>query len=218
MSHVAGEMMAKYKSYDYAQMVVIPVSLKRQLIPGTLEFAIHELVQRRMDTSIFDRIYRNDETGCPAYDPKILLKVILLAYSRGIISSRKIEQACRENITFMALACGMLPDHNTIADFVSSMKEEIKSIFSDILLLCAEQNLLGGTHFSLDGLKLSSNAAKEWSGTFADLRQKQEKLPEKVKRLLEEHETADKAGEGSGAEERLSEPDKVHEQIKRLER
>jgi transposase len=218
MSHVAGEMMAKYKSYDYAQMVVIPVSLERQLIPGTLEFALHELVQRRMDTSIFDRIYRNDETGCPAYDPKILLKVILLAYSRGIISSRKIEQACRENITFMALACGMLPDHNTIADFVSSMKEEIKSIFSDILLLCAEQNLLGGTHFSLDGLKLSSNAAKEWSGTFADLRQKQEKLTEKVKRLLEEHETADKAGEGSGAEERLSEPDKVHEQIKRLER
>jgi transposase len=77
MSHGVGEMMATYKSDDYAQMVMIPVSLERQLIPGTLEFAIHELVQRRMDTSIFDRIYRNDETGCPAYDPKILLKVIL---------------------------------------------------------------------------------------------------------------------------------------------
>jgi transposase len=140
--------MAKYKSYDYAQMVMIPVALARQLMPGTLEFAIHELVQRRMDTSIFDRIYRNDETGCPAYDPKILLKVILFAYSRGIISSRKIEQACREHITFMALACGMLPDHSTIAAFVSSMKEEIKSIFSDILLICAEQNLFGGTHFA----------------------------------------------------------------------
>jgi transposase len=218
MSYAPGEIMAKYKSYDYAQMVMIPVSLERQLIPGTLEFAIHELVQRRMDTSIFDRLYRNDETGCPAYDPKILLKVILLAYSRGIISSRKIEQACRENITFMALACGMVPDHSTIATFVSSMKEEIKSIFSDILLICAEQNLLGGTHFSLDGLKLSSNASKEWSGTVADLRQKQAKLTEKVKRLLEEHETADKVGEVSTAEERLSEPAKVHEQIKRLER
>jgi transposase len=218
MSYAVGEMMAKYKRYDYAQLVMIPISLERPLMPGTLEFAIHELVQRRMDTSICDRIYRNAETGCPAYDPKILLKVILLAYARGIISSRKIEQACRENIIFMAPACGMLPDHSTIAAFVSSMNEEIKSIFSDILLIWAEQNLSGGPHFSLDGLKLSSTASKEWSGRVADLRQKQEKFTEKVKRLLEEHETADKAGEGSGAEERLSEPDKVHEQIKRLER
>src|SRR6266511_4129191 len=199
-------------------MVMIPVSLEKQLMPGTLEFAIHELIQRRIDTSIFDRTYHNDETGCSAYDPKILLKVVLLAYSRGILSSRKIEQACRENITFMALACGMVPDHSTVAAFISSMKDEIQSIFSDILLICAEQDLLGGTHFSLDGLKLSSNASKEWSGMFADLRKKQEKLAEKVKRLLEQHETADKAGEASSAVERLSEQDQVHEQIKRLER
>jgi transposase len=210
--------MAKYKSYNYAQMVMIPISLEKQLMPGTLEFAIHELIQRRIDTAIFDRIYHNDETGCSAYDPKILLKVVLLAYSRGILSSRKIEQACRENITFMALACGMVPDHSTIAAFISSMKDEIQSIFSDILLICAEQDLLGGTHFSLDGLKLSSNASKEWSGTFADLRRKQEKLAAKVKSLLEQHEAADKAGEASGTGERLAEPDKVHEQIKRLER
>lgn len=83
----------------------------------------------------------NDETGCLAYDPKILLAVILFAYSRGIISSRKIEQACRENITFMALACGQVPDHSTIATFVASMKEEISALCRDILLVCAEQDL-----------------------------------------------------------------------------
>jgi transposase len=218
MAYALGEAMAKYKSYNYAQMVMVPISLEKQLMPGTLEFAVHELVQRRIDTSIFDRTYHNDETGCAAYDPKILLKVILLAYARGIISSRKIEQACRENITFMALACGMVPDHSTIAAFISSMKDEILSLFSDILLVCAEQNLLGGTHFALDGLKLSSNASKEWSGTLADLQQKQEKLAEKVKRLLAQHEIADKAGEVSSAAERRSEQEKVHEQIKRLER
>jgi hypothetical protein len=85
MSYAPGEMMAKDKTYDDAQMVMIPVALERQLMPGTLEFAIHELVQRRMDPSIFDRIYRNDETGCPADDPKILLKVILLASARGLV-------------------------------------------------------------------------------------------------------------------------------------
>src|SRR5215475_10890961 len=96
--------MARYKGYDYSQTVMIPVSFENQLLPGTLEFAIQELVERRMDTAVFGSRYKNDATGCPAYDPKILLKVILLAYARGIISSRKIEQACRENLTFMALA------------------------------------------------------------------------------------------------------------------
>jgi len=141
--------MARYKRYAYAQTAMIPVSLEKQLMPGTLEFAIHILVQRYIDTTIFESRYQNDDTGCPAYDPKVLLKVVLVAYSRGIISSRKIEQACRENSTFMALACGMVPDHSTIAAFVSSMKEEIVSLFRDILRVCAAQGLLGGTHFAL---------------------------------------------------------------------
>jgi transposase len=168
MSYALGAAMAKSKSDNEAQMVMSPVSLAKQLMPGTLEFAIHERLQRRIDTSIFARTYHHDETGCAAYDPQILRKVVLFAYSRGMLSSREIEPACRENITFMALACGLVPDHSTIVAFSSSMKAEIQSIFSDLLLICAEEDLLGGTHLSLDGLKLSSNASKEWSGTFAD--------------------------------------------------
>jgi transposase len=218
MSSTPGEAMARYRHYDYAQTVMVPVSLEKQLTPGTLEFAIHILVHRYVDTSIFESRYQNDTAGSPAYDPKVLLKVVLFAYSRGIIASRKIEQACRENITFMALACGMVPDHSTIAAFISSMKEVIVSLFRDILLVCEEQGLLGGTHFALDGLKLPSNAAKEWSGTFADLRQKQEKLEQKVKALLAEHTRADQEGETSSPAEQPSEQDKVHEQIQRIEK
>jgi transposase len=210
--------MARYKHYDYAQTVMVPVALEKQLAPGTLEFAIHILVQRYVDTSIFASSYKNDDTGCPAYDPKVLLKVVLLAYSRGIISSRKIEQACRENVTVMALACGLAPDHSTIAAFVSSVKDEILSLFRAILLVCEEQGLLGGTHFALDGLKLSSNAAKEWSGTFADLRQKKVKLEEKVKTLLAEHTRADQQGETASTAEQPSGQDKVYEQIQRGEK
>lgn len=209
--------MARYKGYDYTQTVMIPVSLDNQLLPGTLEFALQALVERRVDTSIFGRRYKNDETGCPAYDPKILLKVILFAYARGIISSRKIEQVCRENITFMALACGQVPDHSTIAAFVSSLKADIASLFRDILLVCAEQDLLGGTHFALDGVKLPSNAAKEWSGTFADLRRKQDKLEEKLQRVLAQHERADKEEGAASAPARHSEQQKVQDQLERLE-
>ena len=117
--------MARYKRYDYSQTVLLPVSLEEQLMPGTLEFAIHTLVETRMDMSRFAERFSNDATGRSAYDPKLLLKVVLLGYSRGMISSRKIERACRENVVFMALTCGQHPDHSTIAAFVAMMKEEI---------------------------------------------------------------------------------------------
>ena len=109
--------MAKYKYHDSSQSVLIPVSLEEQLMPGTFEFAIHTLVETRLDTSVFDSRYTNDETGRLAYDPKILLKGVLFGYSRGLISSRQIERACKENVTFMALSCGEQPDHSTIAAF-----------------------------------------------------------------------------------------------------
>jgi hypothetical protein len=58
--------MARYKTYDYRQRVLLPVSLEDQLMPGTLEFAIHTLVEKRLDLSIFDDKYRNDEEAVPS--------------------------------------------------------------------------------------------------------------------------------------------------------
>jgi len=199
--------MPRYKSYDYDQLLMVPVSLDQQLMPGTLEYAIHTLIEERIDTSVFDEKYSNDETGRRAYDPKVLLKIVLFAYSRGMLHSRPIERACKENITFMALACGQQPDHSTIAAFVSSMGEEqVVDLFTQVLLVCQEEGLLGGTHFSLDGLKLSSNAAKEWSGKHDDLRKKQEALERKVTESIQEHREEDKRGgdpDGGRREERI---------------
>ncbi len=215
--------MAKYKPYDYAQGVMIPVSLEEQIMPGTLEFAIHTLVETRVDMSIFDDRYNNDETGCRAYDPKILLKVVLLAYSRGLIPSRKIERACRENVTFMALSCMQFPDHSTIAAFVSSMKDEILPIYRDILLVCEEENLLGGTFFALDGCKLPSNASKQWSGTISDLEKKKEKIEKKVEQLLDQQieadkEDGDKTDGDKTDKETLSEISNREKQIEKLQK
>ena len=217
--------MAKYKHYDYKQMVMLPISLEDQLAPGTLEFAIHTLVETRMDLSLFNEKYKNDETGRLAYDPKVLLKVVLFAYSRGLTGSRRIEQACRENVVFMALSCGVKPDHSTIAAFVSAMKDQIIPLFRDVLLVCEEEGLLGGTFFALDGLKLSSNASMAWSGTHSQLLQKKERLEGKVKQLLEEHERQDKgdddpSGSGSfrssGSRERQIE--RLQKQAERIEK
>ena len=184
--------MAKYKPSNEDQMVMLPISLQDQLVPGTLEHTINRLVDENIDLSVFDERYKNDVTGAAAIHPKILLKIILLGYAKGMISSRQIERACHENILFIALSYGYAPDHSTIAAFVSSMQKEISSIFSDILTVCDELDLLGGTHFSLDGVKLSANVSKEWSGTVEELKHKRDKLQEKLKRVMEEHAQADK--------------------------
>ena len=171
-----------------------------------------------MDLSCFDDRYENDETGRLAYDPKVLLKIVLLAYSRGLVSSRKIEWACRENVTFMALSCGQCPDHSTIAAFVSSMKEEIMPLFRDVLLVCEEMGLLGGTLFALDGLRLPSNASKRWTGTRWELEGKKQRIESRVKQLFSEHTEQDKRDEGSlkgGASSGGSERQK---QIERLQK
>jgi transposase len=184
--------MAKYKPSNENQLVMLPISLQDQLVSGTLEHTINELVDKHVDLSVFDERYHNDLIGASAIHPKILLKVILLAYAKGMISSRQIERACHENIIFIALSYGHAPDHSTIAAFVSSMQNEICSIFSDILVVCEELELLGGTHFSLDGVKLSANVSKEWSGTLDELKHKRDKLQEKLKRVITEHAQADK--------------------------
>ncbi len=136
-------LMARYKPNEFAHNLLIPISLQEQLMPGSLEYTICTLVDERVDMSLFDEKYCNDEKGRRAYAPRILLKVVLLGYSRGLTSSRKIEQACRENVVFMALSCGQYPDHSTIATFLSSMKEEILPLFRDVLLVCEEMELLG---------------------------------------------------------------------------
>jgi len=195
--HVTGfykteEPMAKFKSCNEDQLVMLPISLQDQLVPGTLEHTISTLVDQHIDLSVFDARYNNDAIGAAAIHPKILLKVILLAYAKGMISSRHIERACHENILFMALSYNNAPDHSTIASFISSMQSEISSIFSNILVVCEELELLGGTHFSLDGVKLSANVSKEWSGTLDELKHKRDKLQEKLERVIAEHAQADK--------------------------
>lgn len=183
--------MARYKDYSYDQGQFIPIFFDKQILAGTFEYTLNHLINEEMDLSVFDERFRNDETGAPAYDPAILLKIILYAYSRGIVSSRKIAQCCRENVIFMALSAHTQPHFTTIADFIASMGEEAIQLFRDVLLICDEMKLIGGEMFAVDGCKLPSNASKEWSGTKADLARKKDKMEGAIRQILEKHRAAD---------------------------
>ncbi|MDA3811066.1 MAG: transposase, partial [Spirochaetaceae bacterium] len=182
--------MAKYKYYSYDQQLMIPVTLANQILPDTFEYTLNRVIDN-LDLSVFDNNYCNDETGAPAYDPAILIKAILFAYSRGIITSRKIARLCEENIVCMALTADTRPHFTTIADFISSMDDECIYLFTKILSVCYSENLIGKKMFAIDGCKISSNCAKEWSGTKEELLNKTEKIRKSVSYLVSKHKRTD---------------------------
>lgn len=186
--------MPNFKHYDYNQTSMVVINFAEQLQPGTFEHALHYLITAKLDLSIFHPNYSNDKGkgGRPAYDPAILLQIILFAYSKGITSSREIEWSCQHNIIFKALSCDSQPHYTTIADFVSSHGKEITALFEQVLLVCHEQGLLGNELIAIDGCKLPSNASKEWSGTFAELEKKRKKIRKQIKQRLADHKRLDK--------------------------
>ncbi len=139
----------------------------------------------------------------------MLLKVTLFAYSQGIISSRNIECACREHVTFIALSGDSQPHFTTIAGFVSSLGDDIARIFTQILFICDKQGLIGRETFAIDGVKLSSNASKAKSGTPADFERQAAKLETAARVMLERHREED---------QRTFEPDLKAKEIQRINR
>lgn len=186
--------MSNFIPYNHNQTAMIVINFADQLQPGTFEHALHHLVMQKLDLSVFDKHYNNDKGkgGRAAYDPAILLQIILFAYSRGITSSREIEWNCRNNVIFKALSCDSEPHFTTIANFVSGYPKELEAIFEQVLLVCHEQGLIGNELLAIDGCKLPSNASKEWSGTFAELEKKRKKIRKQIQQRLEHHKKLDK--------------------------
>lgn len=183
--------MPNYKPYNYDQTSMVVINYQDQLQPGTFEFTLHHLIDKRIDLSVFYPRYKNDDTGRPAYDPAILLKIILFAYSKGITSSREIQWCCETNIIFKALSCDTVPHYTTIASFVSGHIEEIEDLFTQIVLICDEEGLIGNELFAIDGCKMSSNAAKEWSGTLGEMETKANKIFKQIQYHVREHQRVD---------------------------
>lgn len=212
--------MARYKQTITEQTKLIPISYAQQILPGTFEHTLNHLIDNELDISIFSKRYNNDVTGAPAWNPSVLLKIVLFAYSRGIISSRKIAQYCGEHVVFMALSSDSRPHFTTIADFISSMNEEIIVLFRNVLMVCSEMKLIDGTMFAIDGCKMPSNASKEWSGTKSSLLKKKEKIEKTLHHIIKQHKLQD-ANEATGviSETRHDEQiNRLKEKVRKLEK
>ena len=203
--------MARYKPIHQG-VKLLAVDFDRQILPGTFEHALRYLVDKELDLDGFHQRYRNDVQGAAAFDPAVLLKIILLAYSRGIISSRKMEAACRENMLFIAVSGDSQPHFTTLAAFIANAGELIAKLFAQVLLICDRQGLIGKELFAIDGVKLPSNASKAKSGTRADFLRQAERMEKAAEKMIGKHQQADASHVDEVAVKREA------KQLKRLQR
>lgn len=125
--------------------------------------------------------------GAPAYAPAVLLKIVLLAYRKGIGSSRAMEAAGRQHVLFMAISGDSQPHFTTLAEFISTSGEAITQVFTQVLVVCDRQGLIGREMCAIDGVKLPSNASQANSGTRPACEHEAAKLETAVAKILQRH-------------------------------
>jgi transposase len=131
--------------------------------------------------------------GAAPYAPEVLLALLVYAYANGVFSSRKIEQACKDNVPYRFLAGNLTPDHDTIANFRKTFLPQLRNIFVQILLLAQEMGLLKVGNISLDGSKIHADASKSKAVSYKRLKEIEVKLAEEVRQLFLLAEQADKS-------------------------
>lgn len=197
---------------DRQQSYLMPPSLREWLDEGHLAWFIVDAVGQ-MDLSEFYAAYRNDGWGAAAYDPGMMVAVLLYAYCRGIRSSRQIARCLEEDIGFRVVAANQQPDFRTIARFRAEHEVALKRLFTQVLRMCREAGLVKLGLVALDGTKAAANAALAAN-------RNHEAIEEEVRRMLAEAKTLDAEEDAKyGADRRGDElPEGLGKRAERLKR
>ena len=144
-----------FKRYDQKQQFLLPLNLEEFVSEDHISRVLNDLIDV-VDISAIESTY--SENGCPAYHPRLFLKILFYGYLINIRSSRKINDMTQTDTAFMYLAAMQKPDFHTICRFRSTHLDSIKEIFSQIVTFCKEMGLIGSS-ISIDGTKVKANAS-----------------------------------------------------------
>lgn len=143
---------------DRDQSYLMPPSLRDWVAGDHLVWTVLEAVME-MDLSAFYGAYRADGHGRPAYEPSMMVALLLYAYARGNRSSRGIERECQEDVAYRVIAANRVPDHSTIAEFRCRHEAALSELFGEVLVLCREAGLVNVGVVAVDGTKVHANAS-----------------------------------------------------------
>jgi transposase len=142
---------------DREQAFLMPPSLRDWLPADHLAWFVIESVGR-LDLTAFYADYRSDGHGRAAYEPSVMVSLVLYAYSTNVRSSRAIERHCRQDIAYRVITGNRVPDHATIARFIVRHEQRLAELFTSVLRLCAMAGLVSSGVVAVDGTKLSASA------------------------------------------------------------
>jgi transposase len=173
---------------DREQGYLMPPSLREWLAEGDLVWFILDAVDQ-MDLGEFYATYRNDGWGAPAYDPAMMVGVLLYAYCQGIRSSRKIDRALERDVGFRVVGANQRPDFRTICRFRSEHEDALKRLFVQVLRLCREAGLVKLGVVALDGAKIAANAALEANRRYGAIEEEVHRMLAEAKQVDTEEDT-----------------------------
>ena len=151
-------MTQNFIAVDRDQVFLMPPSLRDWLADDHLVWTVLGSVEE-MDLSAFYGAYRADGHGRPAYDPSMMVALLLYAYSQGNRSSRRIERECREDVAYRVIAANRVPDHSTIAEFRCRHERALADLFGEVLSLCRAAGMVNVGVIAVDGTKVHANAS-----------------------------------------------------------
>ena len=166
---------------DRGQVLLLPPSLTDWLPEDHLVWTVLGAVEQ-MDLDGFYGAYRANGQGRAAYDPAMMVALLLYAYCVGVRSSRGIENACRDDVAFRVITAMQVPDHSTVAEFRRRHQTAVGELFVEVLALCQEAGLVTVGVVAIDGTKMRANASRDRNHTYESI----------VAEILEEAERTDR--------------------------
>jgi len=179
-----------FREYNPDQLFLLPPDMKEWLPEGDLAYFIMDVV-RGLDLGAIYADYDGSSGGQPPYDPEMMVSLLLYGYCVGLPSSRKLERATYDSVSFRVLSANQHPDHDTIASFRQRHLKALSELFVQVLRLCQRAGLVKLGHVSLDGTKVRANASKHKSMSYGRMEKKVVELEAEVAALLKRAESAD---------------------------
>jgi len=205
-----------FKKYDQAQQFLLPVRLD-SFVPENHTARILNDIIETVDITAIESTY--SENGCPAYHPRLMLKILLYGYMIDIRSSRDIQKMASTDTAFMYLTAMQHPDFRTICRFRSTHLDSIKDIFVQVVTICKEMGMLGAGKVSIDGTKIKANASVRQSKDAKALDKETNKIRKEIDKILNESiEIDEEEDEKYGDSTPYEMPEELVDKTKRLEK
>jgi len=185
--------MRTFKPYHPDQLYLLPPALRDWLPEGHLALFLSDVVDTLDLEPIFSDYEQSDGRGQPPYHPAMMVKLLIYGYCMGKPSSRKLERASYEEVSYRVLCAEQHPDHDSIAEFRRRHLKALAGLFVQVLRLCQRAGLVKLGHVALDGTKVRANASKHKAMSYERMCKAEQELEQEVKRLLELAENVDGA-------------------------